>query len=109
MLGSLDPYTNYIPEAEIEDYKFMTTGQYGGIGSLIHRQGNFVIISEPYDGFPAVKAGLKAGDKITAINGKSAEGKTTEEISNVLKGQPGSKMLIEIDRNGDKQEFDIDP
>jgi carboxyl-terminal processing protease len=107
MLESLDPYTNYIPESEIEDYKFMTTGQYGGIGSLIHRQGDYVIISEPYAGFPAVKAGLKAGDKIIAINGKSAEGKTTEEISNVLKGQPGSSMEIEIEREGKQHDFEI--
>ena len=62
MLSSLDPYTTYIPESDIEDYRFMTTGQYGGIGAMITKRKNFVYISEPYEGFPAQKAGLMAGD-----------------------------------------------
>ncbi len=64
MLKSLDPYTNYIPESQIEDFRFMTTGQYGGIGSLIHSKDGKIYISEPYEGFGADKAGLMAGDKI---------------------------------------------
>ena len=64
MLKSLDPYTNYIPESEIEDFKFQTTGQYGGIGAIITKIEDYVIISEPYENFPAQKAGLIAGDKI---------------------------------------------
>ena len=84
MLSSLDPYTTYIPESDIEDYRFMTTGQYGGIGAMITKRKNFVYISEPYEGFPAQKAGLMAGDKLLEINGKSAENKTTEEISSIL-------------------------
>ena len=75
MLKSLDPYTNYIPESEIEDFKFMTTGQYGGIGAVITKRKDFVFISEPYEGFPAQKAGLMAGDKILKIDGESAKGK----------------------------------
>ena len=75
MLKSLDPYTNYIPESEIEDFKFMTTGQYGGIGAVITKREDFVFISEPYEGFPAQKAGLMAGDKILKIDGESAKGK----------------------------------
>ena len=75
MLESLDPYTTYIPESDIEDYRFMTTGQYGGIGAMITKRGDFVFISEPYKGFPAEKAGLMAGDKIVEVNGKSAKGK----------------------------------
>ena len=71
MLESLDPYTNYITESEIEDYKFITTGQYGGIGALIHQQGEYVIISEPYEGSPAQKADLRAGDKVLEINGQN--------------------------------------
>jgi len=63
MLESLDPYTNFIPENQVEDYRFITTGQYGGIGALIHQQGKYVVISEPYEGSPAEKSGLKAGDK----------------------------------------------
>lgn len=101
MLSSLDPYTTYIPESDIEDYRFMTTGQYGGIGAMITKRKEFVYISEPYEGFPAQKAGLMAGDKILEINGKSAEGKTTEEISSVLKGQPNTEVSILIERNGE--------
>ena len=70
MLASLDPYTNYIPESEIEDYRFMTTGQYGGIGSLIGSRNNEVIITDPYEGFPAQKADLRAGDVIVELDGK---------------------------------------
>ena len=99
MLSSLDPYTTYIPESDIEDYRFMTTGQYGGIGAMITKRKNFVFISEPYEGFPAQKAGLMAGDKILEINGKSAENKTTEEISSILKGQPNTEVSILIERN----------
>ena len=100
MLSSLDPYTTYIPESDIEDYRFMTTGQYGGIGAMITKRKNFVYISEPYEGFPAQKAGLMAGDKLLEINGKSAENKTTEEISSILKGQPNTEVSILIERNG---------
>ena len=70
MLESLDPYTIYIPESEVEDYKFITTGQYGGIGALIHKQGDTIVISEPYEGKPAQKYGLKAGDIILEVDGK---------------------------------------
>jgi carboxyl-terminal processing protease len=99
MLEELDPYTVYIPESEIEDYKFMTTGQYGGIGSLIQLRGNWVYISEPYEGFPADLAGLKAGDKILEINGKSAKNKTIDEVSTALKGQPGTDVIVLIERD----------
>ena len=101
MLNSLDPYTTYIPESDIEDYRFMTTGQYGGIGSMITKRGEYVIISEPYEGFPAQKAGLMAGDKILEVNGKSAKGKTTEELSSILKGQPNTEVTILIERDGE--------
>ena len=70
MLKSLDPYTTYIPESEIEDFRFMTTGQYGGIGAIITKGEEYVYVSEPYEGYPAHKAGLMAGDKILEINGK---------------------------------------
>ena len=100
MLTSLDPYTTYIPESDIEDYRFMTTGQYGGIGAMITKRKDFVYISEPYEGFPAQKAGLMAGDKIIEVNGKSAKGKTTEELSKILKGQPNTEVSILIERKG---------
>jgi len=96
MLTSLDPYTNYIPESKIEDYKFMTTGQYGGIGALIHKDSNLVVISEPYENFPAYKAGLKAGDILVEIDNKIVEGKSTTEISEFLKGQPGTEVELKV-------------
>ncbi len=100
MLNSLDPYTTYIPESEIEDYKFMTTGQYGGIGALIHKQDDYVIISELYEGFPAEKNGLKPGDKILKINGESAKDKSPSDVSQILKGQPGTTLTILLERPG---------
>ncbi|MDG2331422.1 MAG: S41 family peptidase [Flavobacteriales bacterium] len=100
MLKSLDPYTNYIPESKIEDYRLMTTGEYGGIGSMIRKSGEFIIVTEPYDGYPAQKAGLHAGDKIIKVDGKEMKGKSTEEVSSLLKGQSGTPLSIEIDRNG---------
>ena len=102
MLESLDPYTNYIPESDIEDYRFMTTGQYGGIGSLIKQKGDYVVISEPYEGYPAQKADLRAGDEILEIDGKSAKGKKTDDVSKVLKGQPKSTVKVLIRRSGEK-------
>lgn len=101
MLGSLDPYTNYIPESEIEDYKFITTGEYGGIGALIHQQGDFVIISEPYQGSPAQKNDIRAGDKIIEINGQSAKGKSYSDVSTILKGQAGTSLNIKLLRDGE--------
>ncbi|NCA75841.1 MAG: PDZ domain-containing protein [Alphaproteobacteria bacterium] len=101
MLESLDPYTNFIPESQVEDYKFITTGQYGGIGALIHQQGNAVVISEPYEGSPAHKAGLKAGDRIIELNGKPTAGKSYEDVSSILKGQSGSMVHLRIQREGE--------
>ncbi len=98
MLASLDPYTNYIPESKIEDFRFMTTGQYGGIGALIHKDSNKIIVSEPYEGFPAYNAGLKAGDVIKTIDNQSVEGKSTSDISTILKGQPGTTLKVEVER-----------
>ena len=98
MLKSLDPYTTYIPESEIEDFRFMTTGQYGGIGAIISKRGDYVYVSEPYENFPAQKAGLMAGDKILEINGVSAKGKTTEEVSKILKGQPNTAVTLLMER-----------
>jgi carboxyl-terminal processing protease len=100
MLETLDPYTVFIPESKTEDYKMMTTGQYGGIGSLIQKIDEYVVISEPYEGFPAYRAGLKAGDRILEINGESAEGKSSSEVSDILKGQPGVEIEMLIGRDG---------
>ena len=108
MLESLDPYTNYIPESEIEDYKFITTGQYGGIGALIHQQGDYVVISEPYEGSPAQKAGLRAGDKVFEVNGQSAKGKSYSDVSSILKGQAGTGITMKVLRDGEPQPIEKD-
>lgn len=102
ILDKLDPYTVFISEAEIEDFNFMTTGQYGGIGALIHKQGDFIVISEPYEGSPAMKAGLMHGDRILKVNDKDTRGKSVSDVSSVLKGQPGTKLKVLVDRDGEK-------
>lgn len=101
MLESLDPYTNYISEAEAEDFRFQMTGQYGGIGSMVGTKNNQVVITEPYEGFPAQKADLRAGDIILEIEGKSTQNKTTTDISKMLKGQPGTQVKLLIQREGE--------
>lgn len=100
MLETLDPYTSYIPESKMEDYKFMTTGQYGGVGAMIRQNGDYVMIAEVYENFPAHKADLRAGDVIYEIENKSAKGLNNEAISGMLKGQPGTKLTVKISRSG---------
>ncbi|MCT4604087.1 MAG: S41 family peptidase [Marinifilum sp.] len=106
MLKTLDPYTTYISESEIEDFKLMTTGEYAGIGALISKHKDDVIIAEPYEGFPAYKAGLKAGDVMLEINGTSVVNKSTDDVSNLLKGQPNVPLTIKIKRPGVKKIMD---
>ncbi|RLD40927.1 MAG: peptidase S41 [Bacteroidetes bacterium] len=101
MLGKLDPYTVYIPESKIEDFELMTKGEYGGIGSLIQKQGEYVVITEPYEGFPAQVSGLKAGDKIIAVDGDSAVGKNSSIVSEKLKGTPGTDLILTVQAYGD--------
>ena len=98
MLKSLDPYTVYYPESEMEDVKLMTTGEYAGIGSVISKKGDHVIIREPYKNSPATKAGLLPGDIILSIDGNSTKGKDTEDVSTMLKGQPGKEITIKVQR-----------
>jgi carboxyl-terminal processing protease len=107
MTETLDPYTVYIPESDIEDYKLMTTGQYGGIGALIHQKGDYVYISDPYEGFPAFKAGLIPGDKIVEVNKQSAKGKSSSDISSIFKGQPGTTLTVLIEREGESKPLEI--
>lgn len=107
MLKSLDPYTVYYPESEMEDVKLMTTGEYAGIGSVISKKGDDVIIREPYKNSPAAKAGLLPGDVILAIDGNSAKGKNTEDVSTMLKGQPGKEILIKIQREYQDKPMEI--
>lgn len=100
MLQSLDPYTNYIPEDDIEDYRTMTTGQYGGIGALIGRSNGRNIIVMPYLGFPAHESGLKIGDEIIKVDGIDVIDKSTSEISKLLKGQANTNLELTIKRYG---------
>ncbi|MDP4184596.1 MAG: S41 family peptidase [Bacteroidota bacterium] len=109
MLDSLDPYTNYIPESEMEEFNLMTTGEYAGIGALIGMHGeNEIIISEPYEGFPAQKAGLHAGDVILEIDGKSTQKMTTQNVSDLLKGPVNKEVKIKILRPGTKKTIVFD-
>lgn len=101
MLDDLDPYTVFIPESDIENAKFMTTGEYGGIGALIQYDGEYTRISDPYEGWPAQKAGLIAGDAIIEVNGVDCVKKNTQEVSNLLKGQPGTEVKMKIKRYGE--------
>lgn len=100
MLMQLDPYTQYIPESEKEDFNTMTTGEYGGIGSVIQQRDNKVIISEPYEGMPAQINDLRPGDAILEINGESMVGKTVAQVSEKLKGPANTKLTIKIERAG---------
>ncbi len=100
MLESLDPYTQYIAESDMEDYRIMTTGQYGGIGAMIRKKDKGVMVSEPYEGYPANTNGIKAGDLILKVDGRDATGLSTEDVSKMLKGQAGTKVSIVTSRNG---------
>lgn len=100
MLKEMDPYTVFIPESEIENYKLMTTGEYGGIGALIQYDGEYTRISDPYEGWPAQKAGLQAGDAIISVNGVDTHKKPTDQVSELLKGQPGTEVTIKVKRYG---------
>lgn len=100
MLSSLDPYTVYYPESDMEDVKLQLLGQYGGIGALIHQDGDKIYISEPYKDLPADKAGLRAGDRILAVNGESTEGKSNSDVSGAMRGQAGTAVTLKLERDG---------
>lgn len=107
MLNSLDPYTVYYTENDIEDYRYMTTGEYGGIGASVNDINNKLIIAEPYEGFAAYKAGLRAGDQIVGINGINVEGKKSDDIGNLLKGQAGTPLKLKVLKYGQNNPVEI--
>lgn len=108
MLESLDPYTNYIPEDDIEDYRTMTTGQYGGIGALIGTRNGKNMIIMPYEGFPAHDAGLKIGDEIIMVDGINVKEKAYTDISKLLRGQANSKLNIAVKRYGESDPIQVE-
>lgn len=105
MLEGLDPYTEYIPEQEMEELKMITTGEYGGVGSYIRQRDKDggVVIAEPFEGMPAALAGLKAGDQILAIDTVDVSKATNDKVSELLKGVPNTKMVLKIQRPGEKK------
>ncbi|MCL2027779.1 MAG: S41 family peptidase [Bacteroidales bacterium] len=106
MLQSLDPYTNYIPEANIEDLRLFTEGAYEGIGTIIMTREGETFISEIYEGFAAQKAGLIVGDQIVAVNGVDIANRTNEEVSTLLRGQAGTPITLTIQRFGEHHPFE---
>ena len=102
MLKGLDPYTEYISEEEMESLKFITTGEYGGIGAYIGTRRGETIITDPFEGMPAAEAGLKAGDVILAVDSVEAKGLSSDRVSEMLKGVPNTKIKVKIQRPGEK-------
>lgn len=111
MLNELDPYTSYYPEEDMQDLKMMTTGKYGGVGSIIRQRKDStgVIIFEPYPDMPAAEVGLQVGDLMLEIDGKSLKGQNTSEVSEQLRGEPGTTFVLKVQRPGEKKtrEFKI--
>lgn len=105
----LDPYTTFIPEKDMADFKAATTGKYGGVGAMIRQKDDYVIIAEPYKGSPADNAGLKIGDKIVAINGQDMRGAKVADISKLLRGEPNTTVKVTIERllTGEREEIKI--
>lgn len=109
IVSKLDPYTSFIPEKDMPSFEQMTTGRYGGVGSLIRKKDDYVIIAEPYKGSPADECGLKIGDKIVAIEGEDMRGAKVEDISKRLRGEPNTVVKVTVERllTGEREEFKI--
>lgn len=107
MVESLDPYTNYISESQIEEYRYVTEGKYKGIGASSMKIGDFVTITEIYEGQPAQKAGLKVGDQILAVDGNDARGRDPEQLNEILRGFPGTSVTLTIQRPGKEKPIDL--
>lgn len=107
MLNSLDPYTVYYAENDIEEYRYLTTGEYGGIGTEVYDIDNKIIVKEPLEGFAAFKAGLRAGDQIVGVNDVNVEGKQSDEIRSLLRGQGGTSVKLKIIKAGETTKTEI--
>ncbi len=108
MLETLDPYTVFIPESEMDDFKFMTTGEYAGIGAMISKRRNQIIVAEPYEGFPAQKSGLRAGDIFLEVDDKPVDKMVVSDVSEILKGPAKKPVKVKMQRPGEKKPFTID-
>jgi carboxyl-terminal processing protease len=107
MLEKLDPYTVYMPEEETDDLTFMTTGEYAGIGAMIMKKDKEICVSEPYEGMPAQRNGVRAGDIIVEVDGIKVEGMTVSEVSSRLKGTPNTSIKLKIKRLGENKLLEI--
>ncbi|MFI3288903.1 MAG: S41 family peptidase [Rikenellaceae bacterium] len=107
MSKSLDPYTTYIDEEQMADFEIMTTGKYGGIGAVIRQDNDYVIVAQPYKGSPSDKSGLLIGDKILSIEDEDGKGMTTKDVSDRLKGTPGSSVKIVVSSVIDSTEREV--
>lgn len=104
MLEDLDPYTNYITESDIEEYEFMTTGRYGGIGATMRRKGDDIFVGDVYENSPSQKAGLHPGDQVEEIDNQPVKGKSVEDLGALLKGSPGTQISMKIKNAYTRQE-----
>ncbi len=107
MLESLDPYTDYIPEEDLESFSILTTGQYAGIGALIGVVNKKTVITETYVGFPAQRGGLQVGDEFISVDGQTVQGRPTAEVSALLKGQPQTDVTVEVKRFGKSENIKL--
>ncbi|MBK8734730.1 MAG: S41 family peptidase [Saprospiraceae bacterium] len=107
MLNSLDPFTNYISEAQIENYRLSVEGKYNGIGAQAKKIGDWVVITEVYKDYPAFKAGVKVGDKVISVNGQSAKGKESEDLNSIMRGTPKSEVELVVERPGESSQLPI--
>jgi len=108
MLRKIDPYTVYYPKKNDRELRMMTTGKYGGIGSIIQQRDGKTYAVNPYEGKPAQRAGVQAGDRILSVDGKTTKGLSVSEVSNNLRGVPGTTVVLELEREGEKKPFKIE-
>ena len=109
MVSRLDPYTELIPESEMSDFEIMTTGKYGGMGAMIRKSGDYVMIAQPYRNFPADKAGLVIGDLLLEVNGQDIKGMEVAAVSALLKGAPGTSLKLKVKKllSGETEEVSL--
>ena len=108
MTESLDPYTKFISESQIESYRLSDEGRYQGVGAIVKKVGDYVTIIEPYEGGPAQNAGLKAGDQLVVVNGFDTKGKSNDEVNAIARGVPGTKLKLQVKRPGQDEIFPVE-